>query len=436
MFFTINEIRNVIIEIDEFSDRPELLTEIVALLSEYSVIGVSAKATSISITSDLKLRIIESQSRTERQLFQNTIRRALEALGGKPSNSIYIAGGGAHLRNAHEVLLGTVIVRNAVDTDFESLPIYQNMPDALANDATELLQYLSGSIVGYGGEVDSAPPRSRLFKLKDDVLRSYPLIPNPEHPEEPTRIAGRYFEHQDPRHSLHALSIRLLNAKSHPERHAKCFGSTLAHIIDNGLADGFDIITAVPSRPGQENRLAHFLYAIPEFSNSCSTTGGIDLDLLQSNRHFEKMKNIGAAASRRANISGAIDVKRDISDAKIVLVDDIRTTGSTLNELIKVLKKAGARSVEPIVLGYHPFKQDRLALTPDDILVCSRCNEAMVPRTTIEDGAVFYGCSGYGRIAGPHDNMDLFTSMSKRLQRLEQRLIQLDPELQSEHIPF
>jgi predicted amidophosphoribosyltransferase len=36
---------------------------------------------------------------------------------------------------------------------------------------------------------------------------------------------------------------------------------------------------------------------------------------------------------------------------KVVLVDDVYTTGSTLQECSKMLKKAGAKHVEAIVLA-------------------------------------------------------------------------------------
>lgn len=49
---------------------------------------------------------------------------------------------------------------------------------------------------------------------------------------------------------------------------------------------------------------------------------------------------------RRKNIRGAFQVVRDLPATHIAIVDDVITTGSTVNELARVLKKAGARRVE------------------------------------------------------------------------------------------
>lgn len=56
---------------------------------------------------------------------------------------------------------------------------------------------------------------------------------------------------------------------------------------------------------------------------------------------------------RRENVKGAFQVVRPRSMAgrKILLVDDILTTGVTVNESVKALKKAGAREVTVLTLA-------------------------------------------------------------------------------------
>ncbi len=52
---------------------------------------------------------------------------------------------------------------------------------------------------------------------------------------------------------------------------------------------------------------------------------------------------------RRLNMRGAFDVRRPLCGS-VLIVDDIRTTGSTINELAKVLKRSGASRVEVLTL--------------------------------------------------------------------------------------
>lgn len=58
-------------------------------------------------------------------------------------------------------------------------------------------------------------------------------------------------------------------------------------------------------------------------------------------------------SSRRKNLSGVFRLKTnvDIAKKKIIIVDDITTTGSTLNECAKVLKSAGAKEVWGLVIA-------------------------------------------------------------------------------------
>jgi len=59
------------------------------------------------------------------------------------------------------------------------------------------------------------------------------------------------------------------------------------------------------------------------------------------------------AAHRRTNITGAFEVKRPewVAQRRVLLVDDVMTTGATLDECARVLKLADARAVWAITLA-------------------------------------------------------------------------------------
>ncbi len=54
---------------------------------------------------------------------------------------------------------------------------------------------------------------------------------------------------------------------------------------------------------------------------------------------------------RVKNIKGAFAVNSDLTGKRIAIVDDVMTTGASLNELAKTLKKAGANHVECWVIA-------------------------------------------------------------------------------------
>ncbi len=54
---------------------------------------------------------------------------------------------------------------------------------------------------------------------------------------------------------------------------------------------------------------------------------------------------------RTKNVRGAFLCKLDLSGASVGVVDDVMTTGATLNELARALKRAGATRVENFVIA-------------------------------------------------------------------------------------
>jgi ComF family protein len=80
-------------------------------------------------------------------------------------------------------------------------------------------------------------------------------------------------------------------------------------------------------------------------------------DLLQRARHTERLMSLDAEA-RRAQIAGAFEVPdaalAQIRGRHVAVVDDVLTTGATLNEVAHTLREAGARSVSAWVLARTP----------------------------------------------------------------------------------
>ncbi len=71
---------------------------------------------------------------------------------------------------------------------------------------------------------------------------------------------------------------------------------------------------------------------------------------LQTNCLVRSRKTLAQAGlgakQRRSNIKGAFELVHSLADRHIALVDDVVTTGSTVNEIARVLKESGAKRVD------------------------------------------------------------------------------------------
>lgn len=140
----------------------------------------------------------------------------------------------------------------------------------------------------------------------------------------------------------------LLQFKFHHKRsNGKVYGRLLAmRLMDEGLTD-FDVLTYVPIsflrklRRGYDQMQVITKYVAEELGVPYTRT-------LIKRRHNPAQSGIVGVAQRRANVLNTYRVAKDvdIQGKKILLLDDIITTGSTLSECARVLLTAGASEVK------------------------------------------------------------------------------------------
>jgi ComF family protein len=58
-----------------------------------------------------------------------------------------------------------------------------------------------------------------------------------------------------------------------------------------------------------------------------------------------------AVAGRRRNVAGAFEIRADVRGKRVLLIDDVMTTGATASACATVLKRAGAKSVSLATLA-------------------------------------------------------------------------------------
>lgn len=121
-----------------------------------------------------------------------------------------------------------------------------------------------------------------------------------------------------------------------------------------GLLEGADLLVPVPLHPTRlfarrYNQAALLALALAELAGKRAAPR-----LLMRRRRTPLLGHMGRD-QRSRTVKGAFAVREAdrplLQGAAVVLVDDVLTTGATVGECAKVLRKAGARSVDVLTLG-------------------------------------------------------------------------------------
>ncbi len=80
---------------------------------------------------------------------------------------------------------------------------------------------------------------------------------------------------------------------------------------------------------------------------------GIETDFtsLVKIKQTEKQHNLKGEENRLKNLKGAFSVTGDLKGKKVLICDDVITTGSTLREVASVLRKAGVKNLSAAVIA-------------------------------------------------------------------------------------
>ncbi len=184
-----------------------------------------------------------------------------------------------------------------------------------------------------------------LEKNEQDLCREC-RVDSPEYPNRKENLqfldsftAVWYYE-GNVRRSL--LRYKFYNYRSF----AAGYGRLLAMKVMQSNPEGFDCLTWVPV-----SRLRKFRRGFDQVELLAKAVGRelgmTPVPLLKKVRHNRPQSGITDSARRRANVLGAYrEVNREaISGKRILLLDDILTTGATAGECARVLLTAGAKEI-------------------------------------------------------------------------------------------
>ena len=194
------------------------------------------------------------------------------------------------------------------------------------------------------------PPKcilcGKLLKKEEQDLCRDCRVDSPEYPNRKEKLqfldsftAVWYYE-GNVRRSL--LRYKFYGKRSY----ASGYGRLLAMKLLTAHPAGFDCVTWVPV--SRLRKLRRGYDQVELLANAVGRELGLEvLPLLKKVRHNRPQSGLNDAAKRRANVLGVYQEinPQQIAGKRILLLDDILTTGATAGEAARVLLTAGAKEI-------------------------------------------------------------------------------------------
>lgn len=141
---------------------------------------------------------------------------------------------------------------------------------------------------------------------------------------------------------------------------AETLGALMAQCAAEHLSGEFDLITWVPvSRKRRWKR--GYDQAELLARAVCRAWGVKPVALLRKTMNNPAQSGLKEDAARRANVLGVYEMRpgAEVSGRRVLLIDDVCTTGATLTECSKVLREAGADAVVCACVAHARRERDR-----------------------------------------------------------------------------
>lgn len=143
------------------------------------------------------------------------------------------------------------------------------------------------------------------------------------------------------REAVHALKFE--------ERHA--IGGMMGRLMAEHIRDrAVDVISPVPLHPARRRERGYDQARILAAQVARSLGLPCRANLLRRTRRTEQQTALGASA-RRENMRGAFEARERSDGLHVVLVDDVYTTGATMDSAAEAVRAAGATAVTGLVFG-------------------------------------------------------------------------------------
>ena len=141
-------------------------------------------------------------------------------------------------------------------------------------------------------------------------------------------------------------SLKYRNVRASAPRLARLMS---AHLAETSISP--DIITPVPLHLSRERERGYNQSELLAMGISKSTGIPIANGLLARVRNTPPQVSMSTPEERRRNVVGAFECVGDAAGKRVLLVDDVVTTGATVAECSAQLRQAGAASIWVLSLG-------------------------------------------------------------------------------------
>ncbi len=381
MFRCITELKGLAIDIDSFDENIE---------TDWHIWDGQYKY--IFITSDEQIAEKLCQQYGEEKVFvvkeyarffapNNAIHGSiLQRLQLKATEIVYLSRDIQFLQNAMSFLGGSIwITEEAVSYENASMA-----PDLVCNDLNALKKFLLEGVEGFYGELTVFPAEDKKgailpvrFKIDDMAVPLY--------------MIGRYFGYSHYMSQLHPYSSAIYLNKKEGKKYYRAYDAVFATIYKDTIRGimkrwkAVDGICTVPVRPGKINRFREIVtdicdkLKIKDFSSQ-----------LVCIKDYPAQKNL-SRQEREENVKGVFQCTADLTGKNVIIIDDIVSTGETMRECVRQLKKAGADDVCIVVLAVNQMRGTYWSAN-DVYVECPICSEKMHLLINGRTKEFFYSC--------------------------------------------
>lgn len=252
------------------------------------------------------------------------------------------------------------------------------LPDHFCVAPSEIDMIINNQFEGYYAE--------KLAALKSMTSYYYHFMHN-EKENITVYFAGRYYpKSRSAYYSNDVLSESILEFKNRRVTFIDHYFEAMVTVLKRNM--NIDIVTYVPPKPNdtKRDRFGEMVF--------------YSINDIKLSNEIRCVKNynqkFSSAEERRENVKDAYEVidQNRINGKDILVLDDIYTTGSTIEEIYRVLKNKGARTVSFLVIAVNQ-RLENIRYNYSMPLYCKCCNSELILRLRKDDSSWFYGCNNY-----------------------------------------